>query len=475
MENESKGGEGYKLSSIQDWIEATDTINGSRVVVMGLGVSGYWAARWLVSMGARVIISEAKEIGSLDSAWVKDLTARGVKIEAGGHRPETLLGARMIVMSPGIPQDMELVTAAKEKGIRVTGELELVSRFIEAPIVAVTGTNGKTTVTTMIGQVLNSSGKKAFIGGNIGKPLAAYLACGEPADVVVAEVSSFQLDTAEAFCPQVAVLLNIARDHLDRYRGFGQYIEAKLRLFQNQKKGHQAVLCDDDPIVSCIELGGGTQTYRYGIKKKKGRDAFISGKKAFFGRGVSQCVSLKDYKLVGRHNQENLLAVLLACSSFGVEAEKIKAVVPHFRPLPHRLEYVAVINGVRFYNDSKATNIEATIRAIESFDRPIVLIAGGRHKGAAYGPLAMAAKGRIKAAVLIGEAAPQLEKDLRQVTPCYRAEKMAEAVKKAYEKAAAGDVVVLSPACSSFDMFSNYEERGQSFKDAVRLIRNGQG
>ncbi len=451
----------------------TAKIQGTTVVVMGLGVSGYWAAKWLNSSGADVIVSEAKSLDKLDPTWTKDLIEMGITLETGGHRPETLMAAEVILISPGIPHDMELLTVAKEKGILVTGELEFASRFIQTSIVAVTGTNGKSTVSSMIGQALDSANVKAFVGGNIGRPLSAYLAGDEQADVVVVEVSSFQLDTADTFCPQVAVLLNIARDHLDRYRGFGEYIQAKLRIFQNQDKTHQAVLCDDDAIVSCVELCSGTQVYRYGLKKKKGRDAYISGGNAVFHHGSNGAISLKEYKLVGTHNQENLLAVVLTCSCLGIEPQQISAAVPEFKPLPHRLEYVATVNGVMFYNDSKATNIDAAIRAVESFDCPIVLIAGGRHKGAPYGTLARVAKGRVKAVVLIGEAAQLMEEELGSVVPCCRAGGMEEAVSKAYEKAQPGDVVLLSPACSSFDMFSNYEERGETFKEAVRSISNG--
>jgi len=456
-------------------MKGNPNIRGSKVVVMGLGVSGYWAARWLSSMGANVTVSEAKDSQALDASAVRELQELGVKLETGGHRTETFLDADLVVISPGVPQDTDVLMRARQKGIQITGELELASRFIDAPIVAVTGTNGKSTVTSMIGQVLHKAGTKVFVGGNIGMPLSAYLVQQDRADVVVAEVSSFQLDTMDTFCPHVAVLLNIKRDHLDRYRGFGDYVESKLRIFQNQDKGDYAVICDDDPILSALDLSNKTQVLRYGINKKKDRDAHVSGNRAVFYNGWQHTISLKEYRLVGIHNLENFLAVGLVCACLGVSAAWLEEAIGEFRALPHRMEYVDKFNGIRFYNDSKATNIDAAIHAIESFDCPIILIAGGRHKGAAYGPLAKAVKGRVKAAVLIGEAAEQMEKTLGKKIPCYRAESMEMAVRTAYEKAIPGDIVLLSPACSSFDMFSNYEERGQSFKEAVRLVTHGQG
>ena len=440
---------------------------------MGLGVSGYWAARWLKTMGAKVIVSEERHRQALDPNQVRDLEAMGIGIEAGGHQEQTFVEADMVVLSPGVRQDSSVVRAARAKGVFVTGELELASRFIGAPIVAVTGTNGKSTVTAMIGQVLEKQGTKAFVGGNIGAPLSQYLAESRQADLVVAEVSSFQLETIDTFRPDVAVLLNISRDHLDRYKGFGDYVEAKLRIFQNQDDTSKAVVCDDDPILSALDLCGKTQVLRYGIEKRKDRDAYISGDRAVFRSLWQEGVCVEGYRLPGTHNLANLLAVGLVCACVGVEVNTFEQSLGEFRTLPHRMELVEEFGGISFYNDSKATNVDAAIRAIESIEEPIVLIAGGRHKGASYGPLARAAKGRVKAAVLIGEASQQMEEMLSKHVSCHQAESMEEAVRIAYKVASPGDVVLLSPACSSFDMFSNYEERGQSFKDAVRSIAHG--
>lgn len=456
---------------MKDFLE----LKGKKVVVVGLGASGYWAAKWLASVGARVTVSELRNAQGLDPKTLDELAGMGVRLETGGHKESTFGEADTIVVSPGVPQDIAALSKAREKGIWVTGELELASRFIEAPIVAVTGTNGKSTVTSMIGHALTRGGMKAYVGGNIGTPLSALLAQGLEPEVVVAEVSSFQLDTTETFCPRVAILLNITRDHLDRYRGFGEYVESKLRIFQNLGEGSCAIICDEDPILSALDLGSDRRVFRYGLGAKKDRHAYVQKGSMVVRNGKLREYSLRDYKLKGLHNTQNLLAVGLAYTFFGLEPDLFQTAIREFEPLAHRMEWVGQTNGITFYNDSKATNVDATVRAIEGLDRPIVLVAGGRHKGASYEPLAKAAKGRVKAVITVGEAAHLIEKALSGIIPCYRAESIDTAVREAYSRAAPGDIVLLSPACSSFDMFSNYKERGEKFKQAVRRIIHGQG
>ncbi|RLB42520.1 MAG: UDP-N-acetylmuramoyl-L-alanine--D-glutamate ligase [Deltaproteobacteria bacterium] len=449
-------------------------LKGKNIVVVGLGVSGYWAARWLASIGVRVTVSEAKHDRELDPAVLEPLLHMGVKVETGGHRKDTFERADAVVISPGVPHEMDVLDKARKKGVWVTGELELASRFIQAPIVAVTGTNGKSTVTSMIGQALKMGGLNTYVGGNIGTPLSALLAQGLNPDVVVAEVSSFQLDTIESFCPKVALVLNITRDHLDRYKGFGGYVESKLRIFQNQEEEDCAIICDDDPILSALELPRTRRLLRYGITKKRDRDAYVHQDSILVRNGKFHKFSTKHYRLPGIHNMQNLLAVGLTCTFLGVDPEIFQSAIRHFKPLPHRMEWVGETNGISFYNDSKATNVDAVVRAIEGFERPIILIAGGRHKGASYEPLAKVAKQHIKVAILIGEAAELIEEALGRVVPCYRVESMDKAVMEAYRKADPGDIVLLSPACSSFDMFLDYKDRGEKFKEAVRRITNGQ-
>jgi UDP-N-acetylmuramoylalanine--D-glutamate ligase len=445
-------------------------VEGQRVLVLGMGRSGLSVARWLAKAGARVTVSEAKAVDELDKALVNDMQGRGIAVETGGHREETFLGADLIVPSPGVPLDIGPLQAAKQAGIPVLGEMALAVQQVRAPIVAVTGTNGKSTVTALLGAMLEAGGKRVFVGGNIGTPLSDFVAERRQAEVVVLEVSSFQLDTMKTFHPAIGLLLNISPDHLDRYPSYEAYVQSKLRIFKDQGPGHVAILNDDDAVLSQFKPSGKALVLRYGEKKGKNRQAFAEGKKiiaALPGR-PAYAFSLDMCVLPGKHNRGNVMAAVLAALALEVEAPVIQETVDRFQGLPHRLEWVARIHDVDFYNDSKATNVEAAAKAVSSFDQPVVLIAGGRHKGSDYAPLVQVAKGRVINAVFLGESKHLLAEAFEKVIPFSLADSMGEAVAQAYAAARPQDVVLLAPACSSFDMFSDYAERGIAFREAVR-------
>jgi UDP-N-acetylmuramoylalanine--D-glutamate ligase len=447
----------------------------SKVLVVGLGTSGLWTARWLAGQGADVIVTEMKRESELDPDILRELLKLGVTLEAGGHKKETFLNVDTIVLSPGVPHDMALINAASKRKIPVVGELELASCFIDTPIIAVTGTNGKSTVTTFLGRMLENAGFNIFVGGNIGTPLTAYAAGKQEADYLVLEVSSFQLDTIHTFSPYISIILNISPDHLDRYFDYEAYIQSKLRLYENQGDGQYLILNHDDQRLSSVSPSSGVSILFYGSEKSGGLHAFIEGGRigASLNGSTRQNFSLDAFALPGSHNRENLLGAVLAGMVLGIDAAMIQKTINQFKGLPHRIEYVGEVNGVVFYNDSKATNVDAAVRAVTSFDRALVLIAGGRHKGADYTPLIRAGRGRVKGAVFLGEARGLLAECFRDEIPFSLAENMEEAVSKAFAMAKKGDAVLLAPACSSFDMFSDYPHRGRVFREAVEGLIHG--
>lgn len=443
-----------------------------RVVVMGLGVSGLWTARWLADQGAFVTASDVNAEGDLDPLIIKELRERGVKLETGGHREKTFSTAEMIIISPGVPHDLPILGASMKGGVKVAGELELASSLIETPLIAVTGTNGKSTVTEFLGLLLKNAGYDVFVGGNIGTPLMAYAAGQRKADYVVVEVSSFQLDTIERFCPHLSIILNISPDHLDRYPDYESYVRSKLKIYRNQGPGRFLILNNEDERLSSLNPTSGPCVYRYGIKKKEGLHAFIENGKAVadLGGGKRNSFLLQSFGLPGNHNLENLLALVLSGLTLGIDAQAIQKTIDEFRGLPNRLERVGEIDGVLFYNDSKATNVDAAVRAVVSFDRSLILIAGGRHKGADYAPLVRASKGRAKRAVFMGEAKGLLAASFKNSIPFTMAEDMRSAVSISFSEAERGDVVLLAPACASFDMFTDYSHRGRAFRAAVERL-----
>jgi UDP-N-acetylmuramoylalanine--D-glutamate ligase len=445
------------------------------ILVVGLGSSGLAVVRYLVREGASVTVSDVKKEEDLDPGTIGEMRAMGVTLETGGHRVDTFTRSEQIIVSPGVPLDLAPLAAAKEKGIPVTGEMDLAVQMMNTPVVAVTGTNGKSTVTAFLGALLQNAGHKVFVGGNLGTPLIDYAASGSKADVAVVEVSSFQLDTMEGFSPLVALLLNVTPDHLDRYRNYEAYVQSKLKIFKNQGAGDFAILNDDDDVLSSFVPQKDVSVLRYGIKKKDLRHAFGEGKgiRAGLPGKESHFFDLQKCPLPGKHNVENMMAAALAGLAMNVEPPVIQHTMNTFQGLPHRLEFAGRIREVEFYDDSKATNVDAAIRSIASFDRPIVLIAGGRHKGGDYAPLVRVAAGRVKKAFLLGESQQLMAEAFEDKIPYATAEGMKDAVAKAFSVAKPHDVVLLAPACSSFDMFTDYAHRGRAFKEAVERLQHG--
>lgn len=446
-----------------------------KVLVVGLGMSGLSTCRWLSGRGAEVTVSDIKARKDLNRDLLMEIKSLGIRVEAGDHREQTFLDADMIVVSPGVPLDLGPLRRAGERGIPILGEMELASRLIRIPMVAVTGTNGKSTTTAFLGAMLKRAGRKAFVGGNIGTPLMDYVVEGRDAEVAVVEVSSFQLDTTDTFCPEIALILNISPDHLDRYPGYEAYVNSKFSIFRNQGPGQYAILNDDDERLARFNPVGGATVLRYGFERRENRHAFSEKgklKAALPGRSFQE-FDLAGFRLPGRHNLENVMGAVLAGLALKIEPAVIQRSLDEFTGLPHRVEPVARIGGVDFYNDSKATNVDAAAKSIAGFDRPVILVAGGRHKGADYAPVVRAATGRVRKAVFLGESKGLLAEAFQGVVPFALASDMADAVSKAFSSAEPNDVVLLAPACSSFDMFTDYAHRGRVFREAVESLDHG--
>jgi UDP-N-acetylmuramoylalanine--D-glutamate ligase len=448
-----------------------DWLRGRRVSVVGLGRSGLAAARLLVACGARVVATDEKPLASLGVA-VRALETEGVRILAGGHPAEAFRGADLVVVSPGVPLDTP-VLAQLRAVTPVIGELELAWRVMDADTIAITGTNGKTTTTALLGALLRQQARAVLIGGNIGTPLAAH-ALTFPADgIVVAETSSFQLETIEAFRPRVAVVLNVTPDHLDRHKTFAAYLRAKARIFENQTAADCAVLNWDDEVTRSLAPRTVAHVLWFSRLEALDHGAFVRDGwiVAKLNGHAEEICPLAEIALRGAHNVENVLAATAGALWTGMAPEAIRRGIGVFRGVPHRIEFVRDIGGVAFFNDSKGTNVASTIKALESFGEPIVLIAGGKGKGQDFGPLAQVARGRLVHAVLIGEDGEKVGQALQAagvaVTPAASFE---AAVRTARGLAAPGHVVLLSPACASFDMFDSFEHRGDVFRALVLAL-----
>lgn len=450
-------------------------LSRKKVSVIGLGITGFYTALFLASKGAEVFINDIAREDKLNKEYVNKLKSLNVRLKTGRYDEKGILESDIIVISPGVPRNLKILRKARQLSIPIMGEMELAYRMIKKPIIAITGTNGKSTVTSLIGHILQHAGIKAFVGGNIGRPLISYLTQkNDDVDVIVLEVSSYQLDSIEKFSPFISIILNIAPDHLDRYDSFEDYFNSKLNIFKNQEKGSYIILNDDDRRLSSVKIPSGPSVLFYGVEKTKHRVAFVEGNriKIYFNE-QELGFSLRGVKLLGLHNITNLMPAIMSSLILNVSKEIIQEAIKKFRGLRHRLEPVLEKDGILFINDSKATNVDSTIKAIESIKRPIILIAGGKSKGLDYSPLIESAKGKVKHAVLIGEIAPVLLKQFSNLIPSEMVQDMYEAVLKAYQRASKGDAVLLSPACSSFDMFRDYSHRGEIFKDAIRRIFNG--
>jgi len=443
-------------------------LNGKRVLVVGLGKSGVASAIFLKQHGARVTVSDTKSGDELRNE-IPALLDHGITVETGGHGERTFRGQDLIVVSPGVPVDAPPLVQARSLGETVIGEIELAAQFLPGPIVAITGSNGKTTTTTLAGEIMTSAGFPTLVGGNIGTPAISLAERAKPETIIVLEVSSFQLETIQIFRPKVAVVLNVTPDHLDRHRTFDVYVNAKARIFENQQGSDFAVLNADDP--TCVSMATRTraQVFWFSRQKEVQQGAWVhDGNILFRDRtGQKEILQVSEIPLKGAHNLENVLAAVCAGALMGCAPGKIRQAVQDFKAVEHRLEFVATINGVDYYNDSKATNVDATIKALESFPANIHLILGGKDKGSDYSVLNDLLRQRVKRVYTIGAAAAKIESQIKGVELVH-AETLENAIRKANAVAQLGDVVLLAPACASFDQFKSYEHRGQVFKDVVR-------
>lgn len=438
-----------------------------KIAILGIARSGLACAEVLGTLGAEVILSDVRS--AEDLAGILGQVPAGVQVETGGHS-SACLDADMIIVSPGVPKNLAILQAAEADGVEVIGEIELAYRLATAPIVAITGTNGKTTTTTLVGEMLATAGKAAPVGGNIGVPLVSLAL--QSADYLVAEVSSFQLETVSDFKPHVAVWINFSDDHLNRHGSREAYWEAKKRLFAKQGPEDWAILNADDPALQPLMGALPARTLAFSRRAELSAGLVVSDGRIVHRTPEAEVVILPvaDIPLRGAHNLENCLAASAVGIALGLAPEAIARAIRQFRAVEHRIEPVLTLEGVQYYNDSKGTNYDSTIKAIESFVEPLVLIAGGRDKGGAIDPLVSAISERVGHVVLLGEAAPYFERVLR--AGGYQAITMAPdlptALREAHAHAEPGGVVLFSPACTSFDMFANYEERGRLFKDLVR-------
>jgi len=454
---------------------ASMDVKGKRVLVVGLGKSGVASAIFLKERGARVSVSDAKTEDQLPSA-IPVLLDQGISVETGGHNERTFRDQDLIVVSPGVPSDVPQLEKARAQGIPIIGEVEVASRFLKGHIIAITGSNGKTTTTALAGEIIGMGGYEVLVGGNIGTPAISLISDATSDTYNVLEISSFQLESIESFHPEIAVVLNITPDHLDRHHSFDAYVEAKGRMFQNQTAQDHAVLNADDPTCAGLADKTRAQVHWFSRKKEVERGAFVREGKIFWreGRDDLEIMPVSGITLKGTHNLENVLAAVCVGRLVGCEPHRISRAVEEFKAVEHRLEYVATIQGVEYYNDSKATNVDATIKALESFPANIHLILGGKDKGSEYSVLNDLLRQRVKGVYTIGAAAAKIESQVVSSKgggpAVIHAETLENAIKRAAGAAEPGDIVLLAPACASFDQFRNYEHRGKVFKEVVKAL-----
>ena len=447
-------------------------LKNKRVLVVGLGRSGVAAAFFLKDKGARVTVSDTKTEAELQKE-IPALLDRGISFETGRHSERTFRDQDLIIVSPGVPFDHPQLQQARALGIPVIGEVELACRFLQGKIIAITGSNGKTTTTTLIGEILSKSGRKTLVGGNIGTPVISLAGESTPETLAVLEISSFQLETIRQFRPWIAVVLNITPDHLDRHHTFEAYVAAKARIFENQQPGDFAVVNNDDATTAGLKNKAKSELYWFSRKQPVENGAFInkSGSIVFNAKGSDvEIMPVGEIPLKGAHNVENVLAAVCVSMLAGCEPRQVRRAVAEFRAVEHRLELVTTIDGISFYNDSKATNVDATIKALESFPGNIHIILGGKDKGSDYTVLNPLLRQRTRAVYLIGAAAEKIRSHIQGAARIVHSGTLDHAVRQAFDAAVSGDIVLLAPACASFDQFENYEQRGRVFKDLVHSL-----
>ena len=446
-------------------------VQGKRVLVVGLARTGLAAARVLAGRGAFVTVTDSRAPWEL-RADIRELLAHKIGMELGQHREESFLNQDLIVVSPGVIPEMPQLQAARQKGIPVVSEVEAASWFLESPIIGITGSNGKTTTTSLLGEILESSNFPAFVGGNIGVPLIS--AVGDvPRDAfVVTELSSFQLEAIQTFRPRVAVMLNITPNHLDRHPTLEAYVQAKAHIFKNQTADDYAILNADDPAVMKLATSIVARKMFFSRRKELPEGVFVADGHIYYRVGNLERLLLgtRDILLRGDFNVENVLAASAAACVLGADFEAIRRAIAAFRGVEHRLEFVREIHGIQFLNDSKATSVDATAKALSAFNRGVHLILGGKGKGAPYAPIRALLEGRVRAVYLIGAAAERIAQELRGAVELIHCGDLETATREAYAHAVSGDVVLLSPACASFDQFQDYEQRGRTFKKVVSQL-----
>jgi len=442
-----------------------------RVLVVGLGKSGVASALFLKARGARVTVSDTKTPDELKEEIPK-LLDEGIAVETGGHGERTFQGQDLIVVSPGVPVDAPPLVQARALGEKVIGEIELAAQFFPGRIVAITGSNGKTTTTTLAGEIVRAGGSPTVVGGNIGTPAITLVQGATTDTIAVLEVSSFQLETIQSFRSWIAVVLNITPDHLDRHRTFEAYTDAKARIFENQRADDFAVLNADDPTTAGLASRTRARVFWFSRKKEVKQGAYAHDGRVWFrdANGQREIMLTSEIPLKGSHNVENVLAAVCVGALTAVPPERIRQAVRGFKAVEHRLEHVATIRGVEYYNDSKATNVDATIKALESFPANIHLILGGKDKGSDYTVLNDLLRQRVKRIYTIGAAAAKIESQIRGTVEIVHAETLENAIQRAHDAATAGDIVLLAPACASFDQFRSYEHRGKVFKEVVERL-----
>jgi UDP-N-acetylmuramoylalanine--D-glutamate ligase len=445
-------------------------LKGKKVLVVGLGKSGRAAALFLRRRGAQVTVSDVRSAEAL----AKDIPAlldEGIMVEAGGHGLLTFRRQDLIVVSPGVPLNTPELAQVKSFGLPVIGELELAARFLKGRIVAITGSNGKTTTTALLGEILKEAGIPTLVGGNIGVPVIELIDQSTDETWSVLEVSSFQLESTDRFHPSIAVILNITPDHLDRHGSFENYAQAKERIFAAQDEHDFVVLNADNARAAEAASRSAAKVYWFSVEHSVKQGAWLAQGSVVYrpakDAATEKVMPLSGIPLKGAHNVENVLAAVVAARLAGAPASAIRRAIESFQAVEHRLEFVAAVNGIEFYNDSKATNVDATAKAVAAFDSGIHLILGGKDKGSDYTQLAQLLRARVRAVYTIGSAAAKIESQLRGIVSIQSCETLDNAVSAAASAARPGEVVLLAPACSSFDQFENYEHRGRVFKELV--------
>ncbi len=447
-------------------------LRGKKVLIIGAARSGIAAARFLLDQGAVVALSDQKPI----EKWTPEALAlkdSGVGLLPGDPPSWLLDQLDVVVVSPGVPANIIPIRYAERAGAEVIGEVELASRFLKGRIIAITGSNGKTTTTSLTGELLRDAGLTVQVGGNIGKPLISMVETSREDGWTVAELSSFQLETTSTFHPSIATVLNVTPNHMDRYETFNDYAAAKHRIFMNQTSEDVAVLNADDPTVSSWASGLRATVMNFSVKQELENGVFLRGRELVYRGEV--LLNVDEMKLRGLHNVENVAAAFAAGIAAGASVESMNGTTKRFDPVEHRLEFVAEIEGVKFYNDSKATSVDATLKALEAFASgagKVVLILGGRGKKAPYAPLEALVREKVRKLVLIGEDAETIAAQLGEFAAYERASDMKDAVARSFKAAERGDVVLLAPACASFDMFESFEHRGRVFKDEVGFLQD---